>query len=224
VQAALRRRGDDADPEVRRVAFLLSLYTRERLLAALRRRDAELDRQLTELESGTLPAMAEAPAAEAAAPPQQPAAAPAAAAPLIPPQILARVEELVRQGRLPAVFLRQLQGMPQMAAAGWEPGRLNALLAQLEAMAGLAVGNVPPMAAPPQPPEQPAAASGIPAEITAQLEELVRQGKVPPHALPQLQALQRMAAANPSMMPQVTQILTAQLRMLTKRAREAEES
>ncbi len=53
VQAALRWRGDDADPEVRRVAFLLSLHTREKLLRALRQRDPELDRQLTELESGT---------------------------------------------------------------------------------------------------------------------------------------------------------------------------
>ena len=43
VQAALRWRGDDPDTEVRRVAFLLSLHTREKLLAALRERDpAEL--------------------------------------------------------------------------------------------------------------------------------------------------------------------------------------
>jgi ParB family chromosome partitioning protein len=52
VQAALRWRGDDPDPEVRRVAFLLSLHTREKLLAALRERDSELNRQLTELETG----------------------------------------------------------------------------------------------------------------------------------------------------------------------------
>jgi len=50
-QAALRWRGDDPDPEVRRVAFLLSLHTREKLLRALRQRDPELNRQLTELES-----------------------------------------------------------------------------------------------------------------------------------------------------------------------------
>jgi ParB family chromosome partitioning protein len=50
-QLALRWRGDDPDPEVRRIAFLLSLYTRDRLLRALRERDAELNRQLTELES-----------------------------------------------------------------------------------------------------------------------------------------------------------------------------
>jgi ParB family chromosome partitioning protein len=52
-QAALRWRGDDPDAEVRRVAFLLSLHTREKLLRALRERDPELNRQLTELESGT---------------------------------------------------------------------------------------------------------------------------------------------------------------------------
>jgi ParB family chromosome partitioning protein len=51
-QAALRWRGDDSDPEVRRVAFLLSLHTRENLLKALRERDSELNRQLNELESG----------------------------------------------------------------------------------------------------------------------------------------------------------------------------
>jgi ParB family chromosome partitioning protein len=50
VQAALRWRGEDEDPEVRRVAFLLSLYTRDKLLEALRTRDQELGRQLVELE------------------------------------------------------------------------------------------------------------------------------------------------------------------------------
>ncbi len=67
VQAALRWRGEDQDPEVRRVAFLLSLYTREKLLQALRPGDPELDRQLTELESGTLPEMATAEEKEAPA-------------------------------------------------------------------------------------------------------------------------------------------------------------
>jgi ParB family chromosome partitioning protein len=61
VQAALRWRGEDRDPEVRRVAFLLSLHTREKLLEAQRRRDPELQRQLAELESGTLPALEEPP-------------------------------------------------------------------------------------------------------------------------------------------------------------------
>ena len=51
VQSALRWRGDDQDPEVRRVAFLLSLFTREKLLRALRDRDPELNRQITELET-----------------------------------------------------------------------------------------------------------------------------------------------------------------------------
>ncbi|WP_435020871.1 HEAT repeat domain-containing protein [Tundrisphaera sp. TA3] len=49
-QSALRRSANDADPEVRRIAFLLALHTRERLLAALRARDPELDRQLAELD------------------------------------------------------------------------------------------------------------------------------------------------------------------------------
>ena len=60
VQSALRRRAEDADPEVRRTAFLLSLHTRERLLEALRSVDPELQRQLAELEGAT---------AEEAAPP-----------------------------------------------------------------------------------------------------------------------------------------------------------
>jgi ParB family chromosome partitioning protein len=225
VQAALRWRGEDADAEVRRVAFLLSLCTRERLLQALRRRDTELDRQLTELESGTLPAMAEPPAAaETSPPPAQPATATAVAAPLIPPQLMARVEEMVRQGRVSAVLLQRLQAMPQLAAAAGMPGGLNALVAQIEALTGQGAGNVPAMTAPPQPREQPAAGSGIPPGLTAQLEELIRQEKVPPYVVQQLQALQRMAAANPNMVPQVTQILTAQVKILTKRAREAEES
>ena len=50
VQAALHRRAEDDDPEVRRTAFLLSLHARERLLRVLRDRDPELSRQLAELE------------------------------------------------------------------------------------------------------------------------------------------------------------------------------
>lgn len=53
VQSALRWRGEDSDQEVRRVAFLLSLFTREKLLRTLRERDGELDRQVAELEAGT---------------------------------------------------------------------------------------------------------------------------------------------------------------------------
>jgi ParB family chromosome partitioning protein len=52
VEAALRWRGEDSDAEVRRVAFLLSLYTRDKLVQALRQGDPELDRQLVELETG----------------------------------------------------------------------------------------------------------------------------------------------------------------------------
>jgi ParB family chromosome partitioning protein len=50
VQSALRRRGEDPDADVRQTAFLVSLYTRPPLVQALRERDPELQRQLTELE------------------------------------------------------------------------------------------------------------------------------------------------------------------------------
>ncbi|WP_169976936.1 HEAT repeat domain-containing protein [Tautonia rosea] len=53
VATALRRRADDPDADVRRVAFLLMLHTRPRLLTALRSRDPELDRQLNDLATDT---------------------------------------------------------------------------------------------------------------------------------------------------------------------------
>ncbi|MEW4569025.1 HEAT repeat domain-containing protein [Tautonia sp. JC769] len=49
VATALRRRSDDRDADVRGVAFVLMLHTRPRLLATLRQRDPELNRQLTDL-------------------------------------------------------------------------------------------------------------------------------------------------------------------------------
>ncbi|WP_152051318.1 HEAT repeat domain-containing protein [Tautonia marina] len=49
VATALRRRSDDRDADVRRVAFLLLLHTRPRLLDTLRQRDPDLDRQLNDL-------------------------------------------------------------------------------------------------------------------------------------------------------------------------------
>ena len=64
VQSAIHRALEDADPTIRQVAFLLSLQGRSRLLATLRARDAELERQLGELE-GT-------PAADAARPAPKP--------------------------------------------------------------------------------------------------------------------------------------------------------
>jgi len=67
VQSALRRRSEDADPEVRRAAFLLGLHTRDRLLRALRARDPELERQLVELEGpgpAATPGPAEKPASK----------------------------------------------------------------------------------------------------------------------------------------------------------------
>ena len=50
VLAAVRRRLEDDDATVRKVAFLLSLEARPNLMAALRSRDPELHRQLAELE------------------------------------------------------------------------------------------------------------------------------------------------------------------------------
>jgi len=49
-QSAFRRRAEDPDAEVRRVAFLLALQARPALLRALRLRDPELERQLADLE------------------------------------------------------------------------------------------------------------------------------------------------------------------------------
>ena len=51
VQAALRWRGEDQDDDVRRTAFLLSLFTRPKLVDTLRERDPALQRQLKELEA-----------------------------------------------------------------------------------------------------------------------------------------------------------------------------
>lgn len=50
VQAALRRREEDADPAVRQTAFLLTLFTRGKLAPTLRKIDPDLDRQLGDLE------------------------------------------------------------------------------------------------------------------------------------------------------------------------------
>lgn len=113
VQAALRWRGEDGDPEVRRVAFLLSLHTRERLLKALRARDPELDRQVVELESGTLPTMEEKPAVSAPPPVQ---AAPAAVAPPPPAHLdalISHLERLAGLNKWPPQLLEQLKKMAQ---------------------------------------------------------------------------------------------------------------
>jgi ParB family chromosome partitioning protein len=131
-QAALRWRGDDPDPEVRRVAFLLSLHTREKLLKALRERDPELDRQLTELASGALPKMEQAAAgkkggkakAEATAGgPDLPGMADPAAA-------LAQVEELVKQGALPPEMAKMIEQMQK--TTGGHPGMIKQLMAMMK--------------------------------------------------------------------------------------------
>jgi ParB family chromosome partitioning protein len=132
VQAALRWRGDDKDPEVRRVAFLLSLYTREKLLEALRQRDPELQRQLTELESGTLPAIKEErPAGKA----EKATAARPAIASLAPgtQALLERVEELARLGQLSPEIVEGLRQMMSQNPAG-VPNVLGALAAQFKGL------------------------------------------------------------------------------------------
>jgi ParB family chromosome partitioning protein len=182
-QAALRWRGEDADPEVRRVAYLVSLYTREKLLGALRQRDPELQRQLAELESGTLPAIEQAPA-PAASPSRRgspaPAAAPAAAGepfpaaaqfglpeiaatgpgspPTDPDALAARLQELIRQGFLPPAMLEQLQQM-QSRSPGLQ-AIFGRMVSQLEAAARLQqVGHAP------------GGAHGILAMIAAQIQQ-----------------------------------------------------
>jgi len=123
VQAALRWRGDDPDPEMRRVAFLLSLHTREKLLAALRRRDGELDRQLTELASGALPKLeATAGATKESKSREIPVAAASPPDPFgasTPEAFLKQAEELVRRGLLPAEMLEQVRQLFESNAAAF---------------------------------------------------------------------------------------------------------
>jgi ParB family chromosome partitioning protein len=136
VQAALRWRGEDGDAEVRRVAFLLSLYTREKLLRALRERDPELNRQLTELESGTLPAIQEQPAANAPAPPNPSPAQPAGPGALADLNVLtARVEEMARQGLLPPQFVEQVRQQLTAGRGAELQAVLGTILTQAEALA-----------------------------------------------------------------------------------------
>jgi ParB family chromosome partitioning protein len=70
VQAAVRWREEDADADVRRTAFLLTLYARPHLVQALRERDKELNRQLVELETFGQERRPETPEAPAAAAPE----------------------------------------------------------------------------------------------------------------------------------------------------------
>jgi ParB family chromosome partitioning protein len=137
-QAALRWRGDDGDPEVRRVAFLLSLHTREKLLRALRERDPELERQLTELASGTLPKMQEAAAGNkgSKAKSEVPAGAADLAGMTDPAAIVTRVEELMQQGALPPQLAGMLEWLKKMK--GGNPGALpQVITAMKESLMGL---------------------------------------------------------------------------------------
>ncbi len=125
-QAALRWRGDDPDPEVRRVAFLLSLHTRDKLLRALRERDPELDRQLTELASGAAPNVKGAGGAkkDGGAAVAEPDAGLAALA--SPDNFLKQIEQIVKQGRLPAELVDQARQVMQ-----GDPGKLAEIVAAL---------------------------------------------------------------------------------------------
>jgi ParB family chromosome partitioning protein len=67
VPAALRRAGEDSDPQVRHTAFLVSALTHPALAQTLRERDPELDRQFTELEYFDQHAEAKKPADESPA-------------------------------------------------------------------------------------------------------------------------------------------------------------
>src|SRR5262249_46367588 len=104
------------------VAFLLSLFTRERLVKALRERDPELNRQLKELEDGTLPDAAPQAAATAGDRGPDTSAEPAGSG------ILAQVEELARQGKLSTHMADQLKALQQTPGAR---GMLDALLRRL---------------------------------------------------------------------------------------------
>ena len=129
VQATLRRGGDDDDPEVRRMAFLLSLYTREKLLQALRQRDPELHRQLVELESGTLPALEEMPMKTAPARRPDPPAAPGSGGAALQ-NLASQIERLGQMGLLPPEKVDQLrEQVAQISERG--PGSLEPLLAHL---------------------------------------------------------------------------------------------
>lgn len=55
VQSAIRRRLEDGDASVRKVAFLLSVLSKAELAAVLRASDTELNRQLNELEKAEKP-------------------------------------------------------------------------------------------------------------------------------------------------------------------------
>jgi ParB family chromosome partitioning protein len=117
VQSALRWRAEDEDPEVRRTAFLLSLHTREKLVRALRECDPEMQRQLTELESGTTPPVPEAKPKKST----RKAAAPAAGG-----TVDAQIEAIARSAGVPAETIRK-----QIAELGINPEEHPEVLAGL---------------------------------------------------------------------------------------------
>jgi ParB family chromosome partitioning protein len=141
VQAAVRWRAEDPDAEVRRTAFLVSLYTRERLVKALRERDPELNRQLVELESGNVPASPAAKAKPAKPGGQKVAGTPPPPGPEMMRAVQAQMEELAREGQIPAQLLQQYaEQMKQWEKLGLSPGDpkhtsiFSILAAQLQEM------------------------------------------------------------------------------------------
>jgi hypothetical protein len=214
VQGALRWRGEDPDPEVRRLAFLLSLYTRERLLAALRQRDTELDRQLTELESGTLRTIEETPAVAPA-----PEAAPQPAVP--PPlQVAAGI-----QGVGIATAISNLEKMVQAGMMNPQAlARAREMLERLRAgHPGLRPPQAPAGAPAPQPPAQPTApppsapagvrGPGIAAALS-NLEKLAQAGMMSPEALARArEMLERMQGGQAGLLGQIA----AQIQAMAQR-------
>jgi ParB family chromosome partitioning protein len=210
VQGALRWRGEDQDPEVRRLAFLLSLYTRERLLNAMRERDAELNRQLTELESGAVKVVAED--TSASAPGEEthgqspPAAVPvAAAAPAPGPPdlttIMSRLDSLAQAGLINPVAMEHTRKMIAGLQGASKTAMLNQIAAQIEALSR--------QARPPSPSPTP------PTAEVADLDKLVQAGMLPPQMVERVR--QMLAGMQGPAREAILRQIAAQLQMLTQR-------
>jgi ParB family chromosome partitioning protein len=147
VQSALRRRTEDADAEVRRVAFLLSLHTREKLLQALRKSDPELERQLKELESGAVPSAKETKkgAKEAHAVETPPIVATPTANTPAGAAMAAMNSQLERLAKTLGIPIERIQAMIQQArsGAGNPADFMKAMTAQMAQLLGQRPGAAP---------------------------------------------------------------------------------
>jgi ParB family chromosome partitioning protein len=210
VQAALRWRGEDPDPEVRRLAFLLSLYTRERLLNALRERDAELNRQLTELESGSLKVATEETSADSSAEesPEEPSEAEATAAVAAPAAgptdllrtLRSRFDSLVQSGLVAPQMVDYLRRMIEGLQASGDPTTANRILAQLEAFQ--------------QQMQQPRPQAGPDPPELAELEKMVQAGKLPRQTLDRMR--QMLAAVQGPAREMILRQIAGQIQMLSQ--------